>query len=200
MVARRPSGAAGVVPGCRWSVLKAATEGDQLTPDVVFRISVPLKFARVRSLIRPARQDDAATVSAVVDVAFVIYVPRTEGKPLAMLDDYSALISQGVVHVLEDVGELAGVIVLIPEDDAMLLHCVAVRPDAQGRGLGRLLLTFAEKKAREAGYDVIRLITNPAMFENLTIYKHYGYAETHRGEIKGRHAVYMAKQLSPGSS
>ena len=149
-------------------------------------------------MIRLARQEDAAAVSALVDAAFVIYVPRTGGKPLAMLDDYPALISRGVVHILEDVGELAGVVVLIPEDGAMILHCVAVRPDAQGQGLGRLLLTFAEMKAREAGYDVIKLITNPGMTENLAIYKHYGYAETHRGEVKGRNAVYMAKQLSPG--
>ena len=149
-------------------------------------------------MIRLARQDDAAAISALVDAAFVIYVPRTGGKPLAMLDDYPALISQGAVHILEHVGELAGVVILIPEDGAMLLHCVAVRPDAQGLGLGRLLLTFAETKAREAGYDVIRLITNQAMTENQAIYRHYGYAETHRGEVQGRHAVYMAKQLSPG--
>lgn len=157
------------------------------------------RVCEARPLIRLARQEDAAAVSALVDAAFLIYVPRTGGKPLAMLDDYPALISQGVVHTLEDVGELIGVLVLIPEDSAMLLHCVAVRPDAQGRGLGRLLLTFAETKAREAGYDAIRLITNPAMFENQAIYKHYGYAETHRGEVHGRHAVYMAKQLSQGS-
>ena len=148
-------------------------------------------------MIRLARQEDAAAVSALVDAAFGIYVPRTGGKPVAMLDDYPALISQGVVHILENVGELAGVVVLIPEDGAMMLHCVAVRPDAQGRRLGRLVLTFSEMKAREAGYDVIKLITNQAMTENLAIYKHYGYVETHRGEVKGRHAVYMAKQLLP---
>lgn len=148
-------------------------------------------------MIRLARQEDAAAVSALVDAAFGIYVPRTGGKPVAMLDDYPALISQGVVHILENVGELAGVVVLIPEDGAMMLHCVAVRPDAQGRRLGRLVLTFSEMKAREAGYDVIKLITNQAMTENLAIYKHYGYAETHRGEVKGRHAVYMPKQLLP---
>ena len=113
-----------------------------------------------------------------------------------MLGDYPSLISQGVVYILEDMGELAGVVILIPEDGAMLLHCVAVRPDAQGRGLGRLLLTFAEKKTSDAGYEVIRLITNQAMFENQAIYKHYGYAETYRGDVKGRHAVYMAKHLS----
>lgn len=150
-------------------------------------------------MIRPARQEDAAAVSALVDAAFVIYVPRTGGKPLAMLDDYPELISRGVVHVLEDMGELIGIVILIPEDEAMMLHCVAVRPDAQGRGLGRLLLTFAETKACEAGYKLIRLITNQAMLENQAIYKHYGYTETHRGDVKGRHAVYMAKQLLPGS-
>ena len=150
-------------------------------------------------MIRLAQYDDAAAISALIDAAFVIYVPRTGQKPLAMLDDYLALISRGIVHVLDEAGKIAGVVVLIPESQAMLLHCVAVRPDAQGRGLGRLLLTFAETKAREAGYDVIRLITNPAMFENQAIYKHYGYAEAHRGEVHGRHAVYMAKQHSQGS-
>jgi hypothetical protein len=54
-------------------------------------------------VIRLARQDDAAAISALVDAAFVIYVPRTGGKPLAMLDDYPALISQGAVHILEHV-------------------------------------------------------------------------------------------------
>ena len=36
-----------------------------------------------------------------------------------------------------------------------------------------LLLTFLREKPVKPG-DVIRLITNPAMLENLAIYKHYG--------------------------
>jgi N-acetylglutamate synthase-like GNAT family acetyltransferase len=150
-------------------------------------------------MIRLARNEDAPAISALIDAAYVIYVPRIGYQPSPMLDDYSALISQGVVHVLEETGEITGVVVLVPEDQAMLLHNVAVRPDAQGRGLGRILLTFAETKAREAGYDVIRLYTNEAMIENQAIYKHGGYVETHRSEANGSHRVYMAKQLVRGS-
>ena len=151
------------------------------------------------TIIRLAREEDAAAISALVNAAYVIYVPRIGHKPSPMLDDYSDLISRGLVHVLENTGEIAGVVVLIPEDRAMLLHNIAVRPDAQGQGLGRMLLTFAETMARESGYDVIRLYTNVAMIEDQAIYKHCGYVETHRGEANGRHRVYMAKQLERGS-
>ena len=151
-------------------------------------------------MIRLARQEDAAAVSALVDAAFGIYIPRLGRKPLPMLEDYVALISKGIVHVLEENGVIDGLVVLIPEDGAMMLSNIAVRPDAQGRGLGRLLLNFAEAKARGDGYEAIRLYTNEVMIENLAIYEHCGYAEIHRTEdvistsLSSRR-VYMAKQL-----
>jgi GNAT superfamily N-acetyltransferase len=134
-------------------------------------------------VIRLARQEDAAAVSALVDAAFGIYIPRLGRKPLPMLEDYVALISKGIVHVLEENGVIDGLVVL-----------------AQGRGLGRLLLNFAEAKARGDGYEAIRLYTNEVMIENLAIYEHCGYAEIHRTEdvistsLSSRR-VYMAKQL-----
>lgn len=148
-------------------------------------------------MIRLAHERDAAAVVEVANSAYSMYIPRLGRKPLPMNEDYLALISQGIVHVVEENGVIAGLIVLTPKDDAMLLLNIAVRPDAQGRGLGRALLNFAEEKALTDGYDVMRLYTNEVMFENQAVYKHCGYTETDRKVEHGAHRVYMEKQLRP---
>jgi len=78
----------------------------------------------------------------------------------------------------------------------MLLDNVAVAPFAQGLGLGRKMLEFAERAARDAGFRSIRLYTNEAMTENVSLYSRIGYCETHGAEEKGLRRVYMTKQLS----
>lgn len=113
-----------------------------------------------------------------------------------MLDDYAALIGEGRVQVAERDGVVQGIIVLIPQDDAMLLDNVALAPEAQGSGLGRFMLEFAERQALEAGYRSIKLYTNEVMTENLALYTRLGYAETHRVEEKGLRRVYMCKHLT----
>ena len=113
-----------------------------------------------------------------------------------MLDDYAALIAAGHVHVVERDGAVQGLVVLIPEHDAMLLDNVAVIPAFQGTGLGRVMLRYAEQAARDAGYDRIKLYTNEAMTENIGLYGRIGYSETHRAEEKGLKRVYMVKLLT----
>ena len=117
-----------------------------------------------------------------------------------MLDDYKALIDEGRVYVVERDGLVQGFLVLIPQDDAMLLDNVAVSPRAQGLGLGRMMLEFAERQALEAGYGFIKLYTNEAMTENITLYARVGYTETHRAEEKGLRRVYMIKALENASA
>ncbi|WP_282760887.1 GNAT family N-acetyltransferase [Komagataeibacter saccharivorans] len=101
-----------------------------------------------------------------------------------MLDNYASLIHSGRVHVAVHDGMVHGVLVLIPDADAMLVDNVAVAPAAQGLGIGRRLLEFAENTAAEAGFSHIRLYTNEAMTENFSLYQRIGYAETHRAEEK----------------
>ena len=127
--------------------------------------------------------------------AYTPYVSRIGRPPGPMLDDYAALIGDGRVHVLDRDGAIQAIVVLIPEEDAMLLDNVAVAPEAQGLGLGRTMLQFAEHAARAAGYGRIRLYTNEAMTENIALYSRLGYGETHRAEEKGLKRVYMVKML-----
>ncbi len=112
-----------------------------------------------------------------------------------MLDDYSGLIAEGRVCVIEHDGVVQGLLVLSPQADAMLLDNVAVSPRAQGLGLGRLMLAYAEQAAIVAGYRFIKLYTNEAMTENIALYSRIGYAETHRIEEKGLRRVYMVKPV-----
>ena len=146
-------------------------------------------------MIRLARAADVAAVATIVNDAYSVYVARNGKIPGPMRDDYAALIDAERVHVLEDGGEIVGLVVLIPEQQAMLLDNVAVSPRAQGRGFGVRLIDFAEQRARAAGFAAIRLYTQDIMTENLALYGHLGFVETHRGEAIGLNRIYMSKTL-----
>jgi N-acetylglutamate synthase-like GNAT family acetyltransferase len=145
--------------------------------------------------IRRAQPSDLGTVQSIVTDAYTPYIARIGRKPGPMLDDYAGLIEANQVHVLEQDGGAVGVLVLIPEASALLLDNVAIRPDRHGRGLGRVLLDFAEAEARRHGLPAIRLYTHEMMTENLAIYRARGYRETHRATEKGLARVFMVKAL-----
>lgn len=147
------------------------------------------------TLIRPATVDDIAAIEAIVDAAYSPYIARMGRKPGPMLEDYPQRVTAGHTQVLDDAGRVRGFIVLIPADDYLLLDNLAVAPDAQGLGFGRLLMDLAERTAGAAGYSTIRLYTNEAMTENITLYTRRGYIETHRAEEHGLRRVYMTKHL-----
>ena len=147
-------------------------------------------------MIRPARPEDRAAVEAIVAAAYARYIARIGKPPGPMLDDYAARIADGAVSVFEEAdGRLAGIIVLVPKPDHLLLDNVAVRPDRQGRGIGRALIAFAEAEARRAGFRELRLYTHVTMVENIALYTRLGFAETGRGREAGYDRVFMTKWL-----
>jgi len=105
-------------------------------------------------------------------------------------------VSQGAVWVLATPGQgPAGLIVLIPKSDHVLLDNVAVAPAYQRRALGRKLLAFAESFAIERGYGELRLYTHELMTENQSLYARLGYEETERRMDAGYRRVFMRKRL-----
>ena len=113
-----------------------------------------------------------------------------------MLDDYAARVSHGVAWVIEERSAIAGVIVLLPGDEHLLLDNIAVAPAQQGSGLGRRMLAFAEAEAVRRGYREIRLYTHQTMTENQRLYAALGYEETGRGTEAGYERVFMRKRLA----
>jgi GNAT superfamily N-acetyltransferase len=145
-------------------------------------------------MIRPAQPHEAAAVRDVVLSAYQRYVPVIGARPGPMRDDYARRIAQQEAWVL-DVAGIVGVLVLEQRPDCFLLDNIAVRPDRQGCGCGRLLLDFAEAEATRRGWDAITLYTHVLMHDNIAIYAARGYVERDRRQEKGFDRVYMEKRL-----
>jgi ribosomal protein S18 acetylase RimI-like enzyme len=147
--------------------------------------------------IRAATAADVSVIGQIVEQAYRHYIPRIGKPPGPMLDDYAARVSDGVVSVIDEGAAIAGIIVLLPKPDYLLLDNIAVAPARQGSGLGRRLLAFAEAEAVRRGYREIRLYTHRTMTENQRLYAAIGYEETGHGNEAGYERVFMRKRL-PG--
>lgn len=130
--------------------------------------------------IRRAEAADLDAVVALTNAAYAHYTKEWGAPPLPVTEDYGPHIRNGGVWLLEQGGQLAGLIVLEREPDHMLIFSVAVAPPFQGRGLGIRLLEWAEKQALEAGLGEMRLFTNSRMERNIALYKSFGYQEVGR--------------------
>ncbi len=146
--------------------------------------------------IRRATPDDAEAIAALTDAAYGKYIPLIGRKPEPMTADYRRMAAEHPIWLLCLGDEIAGVLVLMLEPEAVLVYSVAVRPEHQGLGLGRRLMAWAEAQVRQAGYQLIRLYTNERMQGNIALYRRLGYVETERAPYLGSTLVHMAKRLS----
>ncbi len=151
--------------------------------------------AMTEPCIRSATAADVPVITGIVADAYRHYIARMGKPPGPMLEDYAARVAQGAVWVLDEAGSAAGIIVLLPRPDHLLLDNIAVAPARQGAGLGGTLLAFAEAEALRRSYHEIRLYTHRTMIENQRLYAAIGYLETGRGMEDGYDRVFMRKRL-----
>lgn len=154
------------------------------------------------TVIRAAQPADVPAIEGIVAAAYGSYVGRMGRAPAPMTVDYATLVATtDYVYVATNdavaSSDPIGVVVLVDEPDHVFVDSVAVSPHHHGRGLGRALLDFAENRARERGCSEVRLYTNAAMTENLSLYPYLGYVEVDRRVDDGFHRVYFVKTLSP---
>jgi ribosomal protein S18 acetylase RimI-like enzyme len=145
--------------------------------------------------IRDARADEAGRIGEIARAAYRKYMPRIGREPAPMGADFAAEIAAGRVVVAAAGDLVAGYMIAWPERGAYFIDSIAVDPAAQGRGFGRLLMDHAERAARQRGLAAIRLYTNAAMTENLSLYRHLGFVETHRAIDQGFNHVFMRRDL-----
>ena len=159
---------------------------------------------RQQTEIRQASRADLPSIRELTRLAYARYRDRMNVVPAPVRNDYEAEAEAGQVWVTSLAGQqsptgevpaIAGVIVLIEDGDSLLIENVAVSPAAQGTGLGRRLMEFAEGQARVRGISRMTLYTNEVMTENLAIYAHLGYTETSRAEQDVYRRVFMEKRL-----
>ena len=142
-------------------------------------------------LIRDATADDVARIAAIARAAYAKYVPRIGREPAPMVADYHADVAAHEAIVIQVAGVVAGYMIAWPEADGYFIDNIGIDPAYQGAGLGRRLIEYAVGRAHRHGLPALRLYTNTMMTENLSMYGHFGFVETHRGIDQGFHRVYM---------
>ena len=83
-----------------------------------------------------------------------------------------------IACVAVDGDTLLGCIFLRPETDCLYIGKLAIAPEAQGRGIGRQLLTLAEETASALGLPALRLETRIELIENHAVFGRWGFEKT----------------------
>ncbi|MFE3852166.1 GNAT family N-acetyltransferase [Streptomyces griseorubiginosus] len=143
--------------------------------------------------IRPAGTADVPAVKAVTDAAYEHYIERIGLVPQPMQRDHAANVTAGRVYVTGD--PVVGLVVVEERADHLYLDNIAVRPEAQGQGVGGRLLRFVEAHARALGLPEVRLYTNAMMWENQEIYPKFGYEVVERRVDGPYDRVHYRKRL-----
>ena len=132
-------------------------------PQMPARYVTPLAFS-------PMRANDVDEVSRVEEDAYPF--PWTRGNFLdSLASGYLAWVAR------EPDGRLAGYFLLMPAVDDMHLLNITVRPDLQGRGIGRQLLDKVCALTREAGIAAVLLEVRPSNQNALSVYRHTGFTQ-----------------------
>ena len=133
---------------------------------------------------RRATAADLPAIKALIDAAYARYLTRMDKPPGPMLRDYGPSVKAGITWVTGS--PITAVVTLYPRDDHLLIENIAVHPGAQGRGLGRVLMSFAEEEAARRGLTRMSLFNHEVMTENQVIYARLGYTEVERRAEDGR--------------
>ncbi|WP_374374250.1 GNAT family N-acetyltransferase [Dongia sp.] len=142
-----------------------------------------------------AMPEDAMAVRDLVRAAYAKWVPLLGREPMPMKADYNRAVREHRIDLLLVGGEMRGLIETMLREDHLWIENVAVLPEAQGAGLGRLLLAQAERLAADAGRTELRLLTSSAFAANVALYEKIGYRTDRLEPFMGGTTVYMSKRV-----
>jgi len=146
---------------------------------------------------RVADVDDAGAIRALTRAAYARWVPVIGREPKPMGADYEAAVRNHRFDLLYVDAVLTGLIETVDQRDRLLIVNVAVAPDAQGRGLGSVLMARAEANAQALGRKRIWLYTNKRFAQNVRLYLKLGYQIDREEDVGGGTTrVDMSKPLA----
>ena len=147
-------------------------------------------------ILRRAALSDTSAIRELSKAAYAKWVPLVGREPMPMTANYERAVTEHVIDLFRQGGELLALIEMVPKHDHLLIENIAVRPDRQGKGLGARLLCHAEGVALILGFAEVQLYTNAAFISNLAFYAKRGYQEYRRGTmVPGSTTVFMRKRL-----
>jgi ribosomal protein S18 acetylase RimI-like enzyme len=138
--------------------------------------------------------DDLDAVLALQQAAYERNRVLLGRQPLPLLADYQQIFRDYEVW-LADVDGLAGVLILQPRPDDLLIWSIAIDLARQRGGLGKALLAAAEVRARELMRDTIRLYTGAVLKHLIDWYGRHGYRVERIEQLSDRAITHMIKPL-----
>jgi RimJ/RimL family protein N-acetyltransferase/ribosomal protein S18 acetylase RimI-like enzyme len=145
--------------------------------------------------LRRGGPTDLAAITELQRAAYARNRKLLGVEPLPLLADYAQVLADYEVWLLEEADELAGVLILEPRREDMLIWSVAASPSWQGVGLGNRLLAAAEERARALGLPSMRLYTGDKLAGNIAWYERHGYVQERVEQLPDRRIVHMKKPI-----
>ena len=143
--------------------------------------------------IKVADSNDAKGLHRCMERAYLAYSSMFGGVRLPPMDvDYGEEIRLFPVWVALKRNNVVGGLIMVFERENASVANIAVSPEAQGLGLGRKLMNFAEKEAKKRGYSELKLATHVLLEDNVSLYKHLGWKVTSSDETR----IYMDKCIT----
>lgn len=152
--------------------------------------------------VRLAKPDDSDAIAEVLREAFGVY--KNEYTPEAFeivtprADEISARFDEGPQWVAVNDNEIVGTVSVTVEEGDLYIRSMAVRPDAQGRGVGHKLLHAIDEYANSTDHERIFLYTTYFSAGAKELYEKHGYVwvrDTTADEWYGVPGLEMDKRI-----
>jgi ribosomal protein S18 acetylase RimI-like enzyme len=147
------------------------------------------------SALRRASDADRDAVVALQHAAYAKNRPLLGVEPLPLLVDYAQVFADYEVWLAETGAALDGALILEPRPGDLLIWSISVAPATQGRGVGNVMLAFAEARGRALGRSCIRLYTGQPLGSNIAWYNRHGYVHESTEDMGDRVVVNLIKHL-----
>ncbi|MBV6441404.1 MAG: GNAT family N-acetyltransferase [Haliscomenobacteraceae bacterium CHB4] len=137
--------------------------------------ATPHDIPQLLSLINGAFRGDTARQGWTHEADLLHGSRRTDEATLRSLMQIANAV---VLKYCNDSGEIEGCVFLNKKERGLYLGMLTVRPDLQGRGIGKKLLEAAEAHAREQGCQFIYMNVFSTRKELIAWYERLGYYRT----------------------
>jgi GNAT superfamily N-acetyltransferase len=153
--------------------------------------------------IRLAQPDESVIVSNLLLEAFTPYRSGYTRDAFEYTTPTADVIeprfAEGPIWLALDCNDAIGTVSGMPEDDRFYIRSMAVKPSAQGRGVGQRLLETLDRFAREQGFSKLYLYTTFVLPAARHLYEKNGFyvvRETPPEEWFGVGGLEMEKVLN----
>jgi len=152
--------------------------------------------------VRFGARSDTAVLVPLINVAFIPEQVAIEGDRIDA-EKLQPFFAKGKFLVLESSDGVVGCVYAeLRAGNRGYIGLLALRPELQGRGLGRLLMARAEEYLASCGCDWADLRTISARNDLVPMYQHLGYEEKGTAEMPAEiplkipcHFITMSKRL-----